>query len=150
MKARLSHCIGRLLPFAAAIMVCAGAPAQVSRYDRLERRNLWNAGENVAALKENLGWPSQEPFFVPQEVYQNYQELANKGKVAQEKWEAMFVEYVEKYPELGKLWDRYFDPKVAQGLIDAEGFWPDTQKAAAILLEEFRSGKLGRITLEMP
>ena len=26
----------------------------------------------------------------------------------------------------------------------------DTQKAAAILLEEFRSGKLGRITLEMP
>ena len=42
--------------------------------------------ENVAALKENLGWPSQEPFFVPQEVYQNYQELANKGKVAQEKW----------------------------------------------------------------
>ena len=87
--------------------------------------------ENVAALKENLGWPSQEPFFVPQEVYQNYQELANKGKVAQEKWEAMFVEYVEKYPELGKLWDRYFDPKVAQGLIDAEGFWPDTQKAEA-------------------
>ena len=48
MKARLSHCIGRLLPFAAAIMVCAGAQAQVSRYDRLERRNLWNAGENVA------------------------------------------------------------------------------------------------------
>ena len=27
---------------------------------------------------------------------------------------------------------------------------PDTQKAAAILLEEFRSGKLGCITLEMP
>ena len=51
MKARLSHCIGRLLPFAAAIMVCAGAQAQVSRYDRLERRNLWNAGENVAALR---------------------------------------------------------------------------------------------------
>lgn len=31
-----------------------------------------------------------------------------------------------------------------------KGGEPDTQKAAAILLEEFRSGKLGRITLEMP
>ena len=51
MKARLSHCISRLLPFAAAMLVCAGAQAQISRYDRLERRNLWNAGENVAALR---------------------------------------------------------------------------------------------------
>lgn len=87
--------------------------------------------ENVAALKENLGWPSQEPFFVPQEVYRNYQELANKGKAAQEKWEAMFAEYAAKYPDLKELWDRYFDPKAAQGLIDVEGFWPDTQKAEA-------------------
>ncbi len=87
--------------------------------------------ENVAALKENLGWPSQEPFFVPQEVYQNYQNLANNGKTAQEKWEAMFAEYAAKYPELKELWNRYYDPNAAQGLMDAEGFWPDTQKAEA-------------------
>ncbi len=31
-----------------------------------------------------------------------------------------------------------------------KGGEPDTGKAAAILLEEFRSGKLGRITLELP
>ena len=26
-------------------------------------------GDNVLALKENIGWESMEPFFVPQDVY---------------------------------------------------------------------------------
>jgi transketolase len=37
--------------------------------------------DNVAALKENLGWPTQEPFFVPEEVYANYAAIsAEKAK----------------------------------------------------------------------
>ncbi|MBR6364602.1 MAG: transketolase, partial [Lachnospiraceae bacterium] len=56
--------------------------------------------DNVAALKENLGWPSQEPFFVPEEVYANYKEKAQKGAKAQAAWEAMFAEYCAKYPEM--------------------------------------------------
>ena len=28
--------------------------------------------ENVLAMKENLGWPSMEPFYVPDEVYEHY------------------------------------------------------------------------------
>ena len=27
--------------------------------------------ENIEALKDNLGWPSKEPFFVPDDVYEN-------------------------------------------------------------------------------
>ena len=49
--------------------------------------------ENVLALKENLGWPSTEPFYVPDEVYENYKELAKKGAVAEEKWNALFADY---------------------------------------------------------
>ena len=32
--------------------------------------------ENVAAMKETLGWPSQEPFFVPEEVYGHYNKIS--------------------------------------------------------------------------
>ena len=35
--------------------------------------------DNVKALKENLGWPSQEPFFVPTEVYDNFKTIAEKS-----------------------------------------------------------------------
>ena len=34
--------------------------------------------ENVKALRENLGWPYEEPFFVPQEVYEHYSRLAEE------------------------------------------------------------------------
>ena len=35
--------------------------------------------DNVKAMKEFLGWPSQEPFYVPEEVYDNYKALAAEG-----------------------------------------------------------------------
>ena len=31
--------------------------------------------DNVRALRENLQWPSQEPFYIPDEVYENYRAL---------------------------------------------------------------------------
>jgi transketolase len=34
--------------------------------------------DNVRALKEKLGWPSQDAFFVPEEVYENYKAIADE------------------------------------------------------------------------
>ena len=42
--------------------------------------------DNVTALKENLGWTSQEPFYLPQEVYDHYKELTARGAAAEEAW----------------------------------------------------------------
>ena len=69
--------------------------------------------DNVAALKENLGWPSQEPFYVPDEVYANYKEKAKKGAAAEEAWNKLFADYCKAYPEMKKLWDEYFDENAA-------------------------------------
>lgn len=87
--------------------------------------------ENVAAMKENLGWPSQEPFYVPEEVYANYKELAAKGAEAQKKWEALFAAYCEKYPEMKELWDQYYDPDLAQSAYDNEEYWAYDEKPEA-------------------
>lgn len=64
----------------------------------------------------------------------------------------------EHYAELLQARYELDEKKEAEQLLEIarkrgclkKGGEPDTQKAAAILLEEFRSGKLGRITLEMP
>ncbi len=87
--------------------------------------------ENVAALKENLGWPSMEPFFVPDEVYAHYKEIS-EGKVkAEEEWNAMFAEYCEKYPEMKAEWDKEFDLDIAKPLLEDEEFWKYDEKPDA-------------------
>lgn len=87
--------------------------------------------DNVAAMKENLGWPSQEPFFVPDEVYANYKAIVADKAKDEEAWNKMFAEYCAKYPEMKKAWDDMFNLDIAKDLIDNEEFWAYDEKADA-------------------
>ena len=87
--------------------------------------------DNVAALKENLGWPSQDAFYVPSEVYDNYKEKAAAGAKAEEEWKKLFADYCAKYPEMKELWDKYYDKDIARKLLDDEDFWKFEDKADA-------------------
>ena len=87
--------------------------------------------DNVTALKENLGWPSQEPFYVPDEVYANYREKAKKGAEAEAAWNKLFADYCEAYPQMKKLWDEYFDENAAEKVLTDENFWSYEDKPQA-------------------
>lgn len=87
--------------------------------------------DNVAALRENLQWPSQEAFEVPQEVYDHYKTLADKGAAAEAEWNKLFADYCEKFPEMKDLWEKYHDADVAKSLIDDEAFWAYENKPEA-------------------
>lgn len=87
--------------------------------------------DNVKALRENLGWPSDEAFYVPDEVYANYRELAADKAKVEDEWNRMFGEYCAKYPEMRKAWDEEFDMEIAEKLIDDEEFWAYEDKPEA-------------------
>ena len=87
--------------------------------------------ENVAALKENLGWPSQEAFYVPDEVYANYKAISEAKAKDEEAWNAMFAEYCAKFPEMKAAWDAEFDMDAAKDLINNEEFWAYDEKPEA-------------------
>lgn len=87
--------------------------------------------DNVKAMKENLGWPSLDPFYVPDEVYANYKELAKAGAKAEEEWNKLFAEYCSKYPEMKDLWDQYHNADIAKDLINNDEFWAYTDKPEA-------------------
>jgi len=87
--------------------------------------------ENVDALKDNLGWPSKEPFYVPKEVYENYNKLASKGAEVEEAWNQLFESYAKEYPEMKELWDKFHDENIANDLIDNEDFWTFSDKPEA-------------------
>ena len=88
--------------------------------------------ENVKALKENLGWPEPEKTFnIPQEVYAHYEELAAQGAAEEEKWNKLFAEYCEKFPEEKARWEKFHAPVDADALMSDESFWAYEDKAQA-------------------
>jgi len=87
--------------------------------------------ENVSALKENLKYPSMEPFFVPEEVYNNFKSVAEKNAKTEEQWNGLFEEYSTKYPDMAKLWDEYYNGAAADRLFSSEDYWKTSEKADA-------------------
>lgn len=87
--------------------------------------------ENVKAMRDNLGWEYDEPFFIPQEVYDNYVQKANKGQIEEDNWQKNFEEYCSKYPEKKILWDKYFNEIDSEKLLNYEDFWKFEDKPQA-------------------
>ena len=87
--------------------------------------------DNVAALRETLGWESTESFYVPDEVYEHFNKLSAAKAADEEAWNALFAEYCEKFPEMKKAWDDMFNLDIAADLLDNEEFWAHEKKADA-------------------
>ena len=86
--------------------------------------------ENVALTKKNLGWPCEEPFAVPAEVYEQTAETAKCGAAAEEAWNALMAEYAKAYPELKKEWDTWFCDELPVDLLNNEAYWTFEGKSA--------------------
>lgn len=87
--------------------------------------------ENVKAMKETLEWPSQEPFYVPEEVYAHYKALAEAKQPAEDAWKKLFDEYCAKFPEMAELWARYHSDEDVKALAEDDGFYAQAEKAEA-------------------
>ena len=104
--------------------------------------------DNIIAMKKKLGWPSEEPFFVPEEVYENYKAKAESLAKKEEEWKCLFKEYCEKFPEMKVLWDEFKDENKALNLLDDEDFWSYEDKADAT---RNLSGKvLNKLSAKLP
>ena len=104
--------------------------------------------DNIIAMKKTLGWPSEEPFFVPDEVYENYKAKAENLAKKEEEWNKLFKDYCEKFPEMKTLWDEYKDETKAGKLLDDEDFWSYDEKADAT---RNLSGKvLNKLSAKLP
>lgn len=87
--------------------------------------------ENVAAMRQYLGWESTQAFEVPEEIYAHYRSLAARSAAVQQKWESLFADYCAKYPEMKELWDRHFHGDAASALWEDQEFWAYEDKPQA-------------------
>lgn len=87
--------------------------------------------ENVAALKENLGWPSQEAFYVPEDIYAHYAEIAENKKSAEADWNKLFADYCAAYPDMAAKWETYHSSAEIDALKNDPAFFAQAEKAEA-------------------
>jgi len=87
--------------------------------------------ENIKALKQNLGWQYEEPFYVPQEVREHLELVVKRGIQAEEEWNSLFTAYKEKYPELAGEWLQWHSQEIPLNLLDNEEYWQFEVKAIA-------------------
>jgi transketolase len=97
--------------------------------------------EEVQLTKEALGWPSMEPFFVPEDVLAHYRLAVPRGAQAEAEWRDMLTEYEDAYPELARELDRILEGRLPDNWESAvPSFAPDqgvlaTRAASGAVLE---------------
>ena len=87
--------------------------------------------DNVKAMRETLGWPYEEPFFVPDEVYAHFAKLAEEKAETEAAWNVMFAAYFQEYPEMEALWEKYHSGVDADSLMNNEKLWLEQEKPEA-------------------
>ncbi len=75
--------------------------------------------EEVRLTKEAIGWPSQEPFYVPEEALQHFRGCVERGAEQQARWQERLDIYSEEHPELAQELERLFRRELPAGW-DAE------------------------------
>jgi transketolase len=75
--------------------------------------------DELLAAKENLKWPSEPSFFIPEDVLEHFRKAQSNGKAKEAEWENRFSRYREVYQELAEEFSRRMSGKLPSGW-DAE------------------------------
>ncbi len=71
--------------------------------------------EELKLTKQNLGWPSEEPFFVPEEALNNFRQCIARGQQTEAEWEAKFAAYETAHPDKAQEWRNWASGKLPEG-----------------------------------
>jgi transketolase len=86
--------------------------------------------ENLKCTKENLGWPTDKEFYVPQDVYDNTAKTIAKGEASEAEWNKLFGTYKKAFPELAEEWELWYSGKTCCDLWEKKDLFEFEGKAA--------------------
>jgi transketolase len=70
--------------------------------------------EELAKAKENVGWPVDEKFYVPNDVLEHFRKIKTAGIELEKKWQNEFDAYKKAYPELSAEFERRMSGKLPE------------------------------------
>ncbi|MBC7233359.1 MAG: transketolase [Chloroflexi bacterium] len=95
--------------------------------------------EEVRLTKQALGWPTDEPFYIPEAALAHFRRALQVGSTAQAAWQARFAAYEKAYPELAAEWRRVMSGELPEGW---EKHLPVFEPSAGPMATREASGKV--------
>jgi transketolase len=71
--------------------------------------------DEVERTKRNLGWSHDEPFHVPDEVYDHMRTAREDGAEQERQWNQLKSTYADRYPERADRFDRFMNDELPDG-----------------------------------
>jgi transketolase len=71
--------------------------------------------EEIRLTKEAYGWPSLEPFYVPDEALAHFREAVGRGAELADEWRERFDAYASEHPELAAEYERVLAGRLPDG-----------------------------------
>jgi transketolase len=71
--------------------------------------------DEIVLTKRNLGYPSEEPFFVPEEALSFYRQAVERGAAAEAAWQERYQAYKAAYPELAAQLEQELSGQLPKG-----------------------------------
>ena len=72
------------------------------KHDSFEAHGSPLGAEEVKATKQNLGWPQEPPFFIPDEALAHFREAIGRGEKAEAMWREKFSKYKQQFSNEAK------------------------------------------------
>ncbi len=80
--------------------------------------------DEIKLTKQNLGWPYDEPFTVPDEALDHFRGAVGSGAQSESAWKSRFDAYSKAHPELAGEFSQWFSGKLPEGWENAMPSFP--------------------------
>jgi transketolase len=87
--------------------------------------------EELDAAKENLGWPKEPRFYVPDDVLDHFREALDRGAAQETAWKNKFTAYEAEYPDLASELTRRLQGDLPSGWESSLPVFPADAKGLA-------------------
>src|SRR3954466_8255024 len=91
------------------------APGSPHKQDTHEAHGSPLGEEEIRLTKEVYDWPSQEPFFVPDEALEHFRACIGRGEELESAWRERFEAYRSEFPELADQFERQLSRQLPEG-----------------------------------
>lgn len=98
--------------------------------------------EELLGAKKNLGWPTTEKFFVPEEILTHFRTIKEKGSEKEQAWNELLNDYQKAFPDLSTEFQRRSTNELPDGWeTKLKEFEPDpkgmaTRQSSGVVLNQ--------------
>ncbi|MEJ2716306.1 MAG: transketolase [Deltaproteobacteria bacterium] len=97
-----------------------------NKQDTAEAHGQPLGAEEVRLTKENLDWPADRTFYIPDEALEHFRKAVDRGNALEAEWRSRFNAYAKEYPDLAIQFTRRFARVLPEGWDgDLPTFGPD-------------------------